>query len=224
MARKPFSEVNAKGIVQTVALLERGSRVKPAAVTLTSTANAAAAATTITITSVTTKILKGQAVNFVDPAGNYFLAIVDADYTTGTSLTVKPLLEAIPNGSAAKFPCEARLKTTADISSSTPTTAVDTYDHVYASSTVGALAATYSMNGVYSIYDPTFHTLRVAELEGREVYIERELPSEIPGKSGLKTGFAALVTSSSSPAPNGSFVALDYGFTVQGGLNYVDPE
>jgi hypothetical protein len=55
------------------------------------------------------------------------------------------------------------------------------------------------------------------------VYIERELPSEIPGKSGFRTGFAALVSSHSEAAPNGSFVAVDFGFTVQGGLNYVDP-
>jgi hypothetical protein len=119
---------------------------------------------------------------------------------------------------------QCRLRTTADLNFQINTQDVDTYDHVITEKTPSGSTGTFQLNGLYSHYDPGYHTMRYASDNALEIYLLRTLP--IPSSAftkGRATGFAALVTTRSDSAPNGGFVSADFQLSVQGTLNEIQP-
>lgn len=196
------------------ALLKDGDREQPTAVTFTLTAGAAKGATTLTVTSVTTKAYAGQYLLFEDPDEKVYLAKLTADYTTGTSVSVEALAEAIPNTSAAAFPVPFKLRTSADVSGSTDVSDVNTYDHpISGDASPGASTYEIQTDGEYSYYDPGYNTCVVAQGSSTEVYLIRELAPPGTGFSkGKVTRGSVLITSRDEPAPNDANVSANVSF------------
>lgn len=211
-----------------IALLGTGNRSRPADVVfeISATTPPAKGATTIALAaSVTTTAKTGQYVQWVDGNGKLYIAQLNADYTTGTSMTVKALPEAIPSGSKAEFPVEFNLRTAADFDDSTDVDTVNTYDHpINGDSTPGATTLTLTTGGLYSFYDAGSRTCIYAKENNLEVWVERELdiPSDAFSKGEVRGG-AALVTSAPSAAPNESSVTQDFTFQINGTPYRADP-
>lgn len=206
-------------------LLKDGDREPPDDVVLTLTAAAAKGATTLTLTSVTTKIYKGQHLLFEDPDEKVYKAIADADYTTGTTLTVKPLSEAIPDDSVAAFPVPFKLRESADISASTDVSSVNTFDHEISSDfTPGESTYELSTDGKYSHYDPGYGTCGEAQRTNTEIYFWRELapPSPAFSKGKISRG-ACLVTSRDEPSPNDGEVGASVSMQFVSGFEEDEP-
>lgn len=98
-----------------------------APINMTLSAAATEGATSITVTGGPTKIEKGNYILFVDDDELSYLAEVTADSTGGT-LTVKALPQAIPSGAVAMWPPEVLDRTDAEVSRSVDTTDTQTFN------------------------------------------------------------------------------------------------
>lgn len=209
---QPVAVTKGKRTKVFCALKNSGDREEPTAVTLTLTAGPAKGATTLAITSVTTKIYKGQYVLFEDSNDKVYLAQVDADYTTGVSLTVKPLAEAIPNAAVAAFPVPFLLRTACDINTDTGLDEVNTFDHdVTGDASPGATTVTIDIPGLYSYYNAGLSTARYAQVNSQELYVIRELdtPNAAAFTKGDVEKGCVILSSRSSSAPNEGSVSGD---------------
>ena len=207
------------------ALLDSGDREEPTAVSVALTAGAAKGATTLTVTSVTTKIKAGQYLLFEDADDKVYLAQVTADYTTGTSVSVAALPEAIPNASVAAFPVPFKLRTEASISFSQDVSDIFTFDHsVNGDASPGAATSEISLEGEYSPYDPGYATVTYATRNTLECYIIREL--QTPGSGftkGKVTKGACIVTSREEGSPQDGNVSSSVSARFVGDVEEVDP-
>lgn len=227
-ASQPLPVTKGKQTKCFAALLPVGERTEPSAVTLTSTAIAAKGATTITITSAPLavgKIVPGQYLLFEDPDEKVYIARVAADYTTGTSLTVEELPEAIPSGSAAVFPVPFKLRTDSAVNFSQDLQDVNTYDHdLNGDASPGAATVEITLSGEYSPYDPGYATCVYATRNTLEVYFTRELATPGAGfTKGKVTKGAAIVTSREEPAPNDGNVSANVSARFVGNVVEADP-
>jgi hypothetical protein len=118
-----------------------------------------------------------------------------------------------------------RLRTTADLASSTAIETVNTYDHGATSdSSIGETTNTFTTNGFFSYYDSSLHTIKYARDNSLEVYVERILES--PGaafSAGTKESFAAIITALNTAAPNEGSVSADITFQVVGAITETQP-
>jgi hypothetical protein len=207
----PLPITQGRKTTVTLALLSDGVRTEPVAATLTLTSAPSKGATTLALTATTpgttnavnTNIYSGQYLQFTDSSSRLYIAQVNANYTGGTSMTVLSLPEAITNGSTAPFPAKLNLRTAADISFSTDTSDVDTYDHsLGGDAAIGSTTAEIDLSGEYSAYDAGYNTAAYAQSNGKEVYITRTLAT--PGSAfatGKVTKGASIITSREEPAP-----------------------
>lgn len=214
----------------TGALLKTGERSEPNPVTLTASAAAIKGATTVSVTAAfesgtETLIAKGQYLLFEDTDEKGYLVQVDADYESGTTLTVKALAEALPDDAAAVFPVPFKLRTDSGISFSQDVSDVNTYDHsVNGDASPGAATIEISLEGEYSPYDPGYATAVYATRNTQEMYIIRELATPGAGFSkGKVTKGACLITSREEPAPNDGNVGANVSARFVGDVEENDP-
>lgn len=210
-ATQPLAITKGKSTKVYAALLGTGVRTEPANVTFTTTANASKGATTISVTSVTTTCKAGQYLLFEDSSDKVYIAKVGADYSTGTSLTVEALPEAIPSGSAAVFPAPFKLRTDAAITFTQNVNEVNTYDHtINGDASLGSATSEINISGEFSSYDPGYATCTYATRNSLEVYLIRELATPGSGfTKGKVTKGAAIITSREEPAPNDGNVSAN---------------
>lgn len=224
-ATQPLAITKGKQTKVYAALLGTGDRSEPTAVTFTTTSNAAKGATSISVSSVNTTLKKGQYLLFEDADDKVYIAQANADYTTGTTLTVKALPEAIPSGSASAFPAPFKLRTDASISFSQDVSDINTYDHsINGDASPGAATTEITIDGEFSSYDPGYNTVVYATRNTLEVYVIRELA--IPGSGfskGKVTKGACLVTSREEPAPNDGNVSANVSARFVGDVVENDP-
>lgn len=224
-AVQPLPITKGKTTQIFAALLGEGDRTEPLPVTFTLTAGAAKGATTLAVTSVTTTAKAGQYLLFEDSDEKVYIAQLSADYTTGTSVSVEALPEAIPNGSVAAFPVPFKLRTDASISFSQDVSDVNTFDHsINGDASPGAATTEITLSGEFSFYDPGYNTVVYATRNTLEVYIWRQLA--VPG-SGFTTGKvtkgACIVTSREEPSPNDANVSANVSARFVGDVFEVDP-
>lgn len=210
-ATQPLAITKGKNTKVFAALLASGDRTEPTGVTFTTTAAAIKGATTLTITSAPTTCKAGQYLLFEDANDKVYIAKVGADYTTGTSITVEALPEAIPSGAAAVFPAPFKLRTDAAITFTQNVNEVNTYDHsINGDASLGSATSEINISGEFSTYDPGYATCTYATRNSLEVYLIRELATPGSGfTKGKVTKGAAIVTSREEPAPNDGNVSAN---------------
>lgn len=208
------------------AVLGTGVRSEPAAVSLEMTDPAAKGATTIAITSVSTTIKKGQYLLFEDVlTEKVYIAQVNADYTTGTSLTVKALPEAIPDACVAEFPVRFKLRTEANISFSQNVSETFSFDHsINGDASPGSATTEISLSGEFSSYDPGYLSATYCTRNSLELYIWREIATPGAGFSkGKVTKGACIVTSREEGASVDGNVSANISARFVGDVVETDP-
>jgi len=216
---QPIPVTKGKKTKIFAALLKDGDREQPHECTVTLGSAPAKGATTLTVTvspamPAGRAMYKGQYLLFEDADDKVYIAKLNADYTTGGSMTITPLAEGIPTASVAAFPVPFKLRTTADVSGSTDITDVNTYDHsVSGDASPGASTYEISTDGEYSHFDPGYNTCVEANKSNTEVYILRELAPPSPAFiKGKVTRGSVLITGREEPAPNDGNVSASVSF------------
>lgn len=206
--KKPAQATRGKLTEVTIALCAQGIRTAPPSTSLTASA-ATKGATSVTVTGVTAPIQAGQALLFIDPTtDSQHLAIVSTTAAaSATSLTVLALGEAIPAGAIAQYPPRAMLRSSADLSTESDTAEVDSFDHVNKDFIPLGNSSEFSLEGMYTHYDPARHTAAFAQRNGLEVHWTRTFapPNANYTKGEVQSGFG-IVTSVEESSPNDEMV------------------
>jgi hypothetical protein len=206
--KKPAQATRGKLTEVTIALMPQGIRTPPTSTSLTASA-ATKGATSVTVTGVTSAIQAGQALLFIDPTtDSQHLAIVSATAAaSATSLTVLALGEAIPAGAIAQYPPRFMLRTTADLNTQTDTAEVDSMDHNNKDFIPLGSSSEFSLDGMYTHYDPGRHTCAYADRNKLEIYWTRTYgpPNANYSKGETHSGFG-IVTAVDEPNSNDDMV------------------
>jgi hypothetical protein len=206
--KKPAQATRGKLTEVTIALMPQGIRTAPTSTSLTASA-ATKGATSVTVTGVTSEIQAGQALLFIDPTDDsQYLAILSAKAAaSATSLTVLALGEAIPAGAIAQYPSRFMLRTSADLDTSTDTAEVDSMDHNNKDFIPLGSSTEFSLEGMYTHYDPGRHTCLSASRNKLEIYWKRTYgpPNAKYSQGEVHSGFG-LVTNVGEPSANDDMV------------------
>ena len=211
-----------------LALMRSGETAFPVmeSLVLAGTDPIAKGSTTLTLTTATVNAFaKGQGFQFVDANEMQFYAVLAAATEAGvTELTIEPLGEAIPAGSAAPFPVRSLLRTSADLSESVETEEIDTFDHKSTAYLRTGKNGEFSMEGLYSAFDPGRACIHAAKDQGLRIYVQRTLdaPSD-KYVSGEREEFFAIVTSAETPSPVDGPVAFNASCQVDGEITRSAP-
>ncbi len=188
-------------------------------ISVTLGAAAAAAATSLTVTALGSPIDVGNWLQFVDSNGLEYLARVAANAASAaTTITVDALVEAIPNGSVAKFPSELFDRKNVDTDRKYNTKDIYTLN-TGGQRTIVAVSGEKSIKaaGFYHHYNAGY---RICEQEGeakRQVWVYVEYPP--PGvnfSKGQVEIFRSVITNLPKASDAEDFVQGDVEFEVTG--------
>lgn len=178
-----------KDVDLRIALLAPGERVKPYGdgieeITVSNASTAVAkGATSIPVTALTAlvvKMAKGQVLRFENQTtGKEYLAYVDANADVGdTSITVKPLDEAIPDGAIAEFPAYVWDRTDSSTSKSYNFSGVTTYNTGDNEDGVTTgYTAEITLPGIDYHYNDGLKTALAAAASGQECWVAKVKPA-----------------------------------------------
>jgi len=228
MAKTPF--FTGKGVELWLAALPDGIETEPTEFTATASA-AAKGATTITVTPALPAdsfVPKDSYINAVSALGYEVLVQLDADADAGdTSLSVKPLPEAIVAGSTVEYPLKLRARTTADLDrSGNRVTTVTFDDDAYESGRTTTISIGLNMQGNWSPLDAGYATAEHWFNEGyQQLYFWMQLPNPRPtvyskGKVYKGTG---SITSMPLSAPADGIITGNIDAAFNGKPSMVNP-
>ncbi|MEM9245607.1 MAG: hypothetical protein AAGA67_07705 [Cyanobacteria bacterium P01_F01_bin.153] len=208
MAERPVSPAlttPGKATDVCVALMRLGSTVYPITESFTvATGGAAKAATELTVAAaIANNLAAGQGLSFVDANDVQYFAVLAEDADAGaTTFTVEPLGEAIPADAAAAFPVRSMLRTSANLSQSVETEEIDTFDHASSAFLQTSKSAEFTMDGMYSSFDPGAACVRAAIDQGLRLYIRTTFKAPSANYvSGARNEFFAIPSSAETAAP-----------------------
>lgn len=201
-----------------VALLPTGIRNEPVYQELEASATIAAGQTNITLDlAITGPIQAGQYLLFRDADDQEYLCKVTETVDSGTTLTVQPLKEPIPEGAIAEFPPEFTERTAADINRTYNRSTIATFNTGgFEDGPIVGGSVEVPLPGVYYEFCPVFNTILDNADSGREFWVQVELPPPRDGWRGRIVQGAVVFTGITQARPVDGFVSNDFTGSFQG--------
>ena len=188
-----------------------------------SASGAAIGATSITLLqAIRGTINAGQYLQFVEPDGDERLVRVSTTVSSGTTLSVVALNEAIAPGSKAIYPVELYDRTSADDSDSVNFSEFQTWSTGGQTDGVATgKSKEVSLGGIFYEGDAAYNTLQYALDNGREVYAILSDPPYKDDWTPRKVKGAATLSGKSKARPVDGFVSNDISLRFLGNYSEV---
>jgi hypothetical protein len=197
-----------------VSLLPLGVRTAPTQQTLTvASGGAALSATTITVDETIAALIPANSfLQFYNlTTGEEYLAQLTADVSTGSSLTVKALGEAIPEGAVASNPGYLWDRSDASVDRSYNRSTVATFNTGGdEDGVVTGASRTMTLPGLFYAKNAGYLNALWAAENGREIYVQRQINGVLDMEG------PCVVTAAPSAAPVDGNVSADLTLAFQG--------